>query len=99
MQSVNQKSGSAFRELQNTIQSYLTALKMSGTQTENCDSNNAEIPTWQELNAFLTERQSFSETQIKTKYTRCHRYRVHGLHSPKLLCDVVYICLAGYRHN
>jgi len=79
VQSVNQESGSAICELQRTIQGCLTALEMSGVQTENWDGllvyigssklpkltlslweqslhNRAEIPTWQELNAFLAER-------------------------------------------
>jgi len=79
VQSVNQESGSAIRELQRTIQGCLTALEMSAIETENLDCllvymcssklpkltislweqslhNKAEIPTWQELNAFLTER-------------------------------------------
>jgi len=37
MQSVNQEAGSAIRKLQSTIKGYLTALKISGIQTENCD--------------------------------------------------------------
>jgi len=79
VQSFNQESGSAIRELQRTLQGCLTALEMSGTRTENWDCllvyicasklpkltlslweqslhKKAEVPTWQELNAFLTER-------------------------------------------
>jgi len=37
VQSVNQKSVSAIRKLQRTIQGWLTALKMSGIQTKNWD--------------------------------------------------------------
>jgi len=37
VQSVNQESGSAIRELQNSIQGFLTALEMIGIQTENYD--------------------------------------------------------------
>jgi len=84
VQSVNQESGSAFHELQRTIQGCLTALEMSGIQAENWDCllvymcfsklpkltlflweqslhNKAHIPTWQELNAFLTQRHRILE--------------------------------------
>jgi len=77
VQSVNQESGLAIRELQSTIQGCLTALEMFGIQTDNWDCflvymfsskipkltqslreqslhTKAEIPTWQELYALLT---------------------------------------------
>ncbi|XP_070068063.1 uncharacterized protein [Drosophila takahashii] len=59
--SVTHESGSALKELQSTIQGCLTALEMSGIQLtlslwEQSLHNKAEIPTWHELNVFLTER-------------------------------------------
>ncbi|XP_043062858.1 uncharacterized protein LOC122319538 [Drosophila yakuba] len=79
VQSIPQKSGAALKVLQSTVQGCLTALELSGINTENWDCllvylcssklpkitlslweqslhKKADIPTWAELNTFLTER-------------------------------------------
>jgi len=70
VQSIAQESGAALKELQRTFQVCLTFIKFSGVNIENWDpilvymcslweqsiQNKAEIPTWLELDSYLTER-------------------------------------------
>nr|CAA09069.1 polyprotein [Drosophila melanogaster] len=79
VQSIPQESGAALKVMQSTVQGCLTALELSGINTENWDClleylcssklpkitlslweqslhKKADIPTWGELNTFLTER-------------------------------------------